>query len=365
MKVLTAMMCLLYIFGCETGGKKRENAEISSKKTSASKNEEKEQAAPKEPEASNNFVTLINSFSNSPLTSHTVSLNKADEIAEKFMEAKSRAGLESKIAAERLSKKSLGQVLSTAKKLAATEMEKAAGNTIPDTAKLELALAAINNKNYAFGEYFLQILTDSKNPKIKAAAYNAIGAIALKDDRVPEAVLYFKQALSASSSYRPALLNLGFVALKGGDFETARKLLSDMQNDWFVQYGLITLARLDGNESIADDLCEKVLKKAPQHKAALHNCALLELQNKRNFNKARALAEKASTATYGDSEWDEKAMRLINDVDYEEAMSKREKVQKKSAEKQTKEPGPKASGTSNPPGGDAPPPGDSGGATPQ
>jgi tetratricopeptide (TPR) repeat protein len=259
------------------------------------------------------------------------------------------------VAAERLARKGLSQVLASAKKIAAVEMEKSAGNTAPESVQLELALAALSAKNFAFAEYYLQALTDSKNPKIKAAAYNAIGAVALKDDRVPEAVLYFKQSLKAIPNYKPALLNLGFAALKGGDLETARKALADMQGDWFVQYGLISVARMEGNESRAQDLCEKVISKEPQHKAALYNCALFELQNKKNFAKARDLSSKAASAKYGELGWDEKAMQLTNVIDFEEASVKRAQAQKKAAEKAAEKPANKADPKGPPkPGGEPP-----------
>lgn len=339
MKIVVGIASLLTAVACTTGEKNKGGAELESK----DKGEEKAgDAEAKEPNASANLVTLTNSLSNNPLTSHTVAASKAEDLVARFQDAKGRVQLESKVAAERLARKNLSQVLASAKKIAELEMEKSAGNTAPESTQLELALAALNAKNYAFSEYYLQILTDSKKPKIKAAAFNAIGVIALKDDRIPEAVLYFKQALKAVSNYKPAMLNLGFAALKGGDLETARKALADMQSDWFVQYGLISIARLEGNEGRAGDLCEKVLSKEPQHKGALFNCALFELQNKKNFARARDLTSKAASAKYGDLGWDERAMQLTNTIDAEESSIKRAQAQKKaeqaaekSAEKNT------------------------------
>jgi len=328
MKALIAVLSLLSLASCSTGDKGGASEPVLAKEKS-----EKDEATHKEPEASANLATLTNSLSNSPLMSHTVNLSKVEDLIVKFEGAKGVVQLESRVAAERLGRKGLAQVLASAKKIAAAQMEKSAASTAPESTQLELALAALNAKNFAFAEYYLQALTDSKNAKIKAAAYNAIGVVALKDDRVPEAVLYFKQALKAVANYKPALLNLGFAALKGGDLETARKALGDMQNDWFVQYGLISVARMEGNDSRAQDLCEKVTSKEPQHKAALYNCALFELQNKKNFAKARDLSSKAASAKHGELGWDEKAMQLTNMVDFEETAVKRAQAQKKAAEK--------------------------------
>lgn len=282
--------------------------------------------------ASANRVTMTNSLSNNQLTSHTVSDKKAESLIGRF-EGKSRGALEGRISAERLAHKSLGQVMASAKKLAEVEMEKGAGRTIDEDVKLELALAAIGSKNFALAEFYLQELTDSKSPRIKAGAYNALGVVALRDDRVPEAVLYFRESLKAVGNYKPALLNMGFAALKGGDLDTAKKALGDMQSDWFVQYGLITVARIEGNEGRADELCDKVLAKEPNHKAALFNCSLLEYQNKHNFNKAKVLAEKAAKAPGGEQGWDDKAFGLSNDIDFAEADIKRAEHDRKQAEK--------------------------------
>lgn len=282
--------------------------------------------------ASANRVTLANSLSNNQLTSQTVSTSKAEGLIGRF-DGKSKGALEGRISAERLARKSVGQVLGTAKRLAELEMEKGAGRTIEDDVKLEIALSAISSKNFALAEYYLQALTDSKSARVKAGAYNAMGVIALRDDRVPEAVLYFRESLKAVGNYKPALMNLGFAALKGGDLDTAKKALGDLQSDWFVQYGLITVARMEGNEGRADSLCEQVLKKEPNHKAALYNCSLLEYQNNRNYGKARALADKAAKAPGGEQGWDDRAFALSNDIDFAEAEAKQAIAEKKAQEK--------------------------------
>jgi predicted Zn-dependent protease len=272
--------------------------------------------------ASSNRVTLTNSLSYNGLTSQTISSSKAENEAQRY-NGKDKRSLEGKISADRLARKSPGTVLAAAKKLAELEMEKGAGRTVGADVKLEIALAALQGRNFALAEYYLQELTDKGVPaRVKAGAYNALGVIAMRDDRVPEAVLYFKEALKASGNYKPALLNLGFAALKGGDLSTAKKALGDLQGDWFVQYGLISVARMEGNESRADDLCDKVLGKEPGHKAALFNCGLVEFQNKRNFGKAKDLLSKAMKAKGGEPGWDDKISQVYGQVQSEEVQAK-------------------------------------------
>ena len=332
-----ASVCsLLLATACASGEKKQEESPV---KASEAPNEsgsggngdsdkDEDNGKPASYYAPSDRTTLINSLTNNQLTSHTIATGKADGLAEKY-QGKDKKSLESRISAERLARKSGPQVLSTAKKLAELEMEKGAGRTISEDVKLEIALAAITSKNYSLAEFYLQDLTSSKDAKAKAGAYNALGVIALKDDRVPEATLYFKEALKANGSYRPALLNLGFVALKGGDTGTAKRALDSMQNDWFVQYGMITVARLDGNEGNANEACERVLKREPGHRAALFNCALLEFQNKKNYGKAKELVSKATNARGGESGWDSRAIELGNKIDFASAEEKSKNAKEK------------------------------------
>jgi tetratricopeptide (TPR) repeat protein len=328
---------LLLVTACASGEKKQEESPVKASDGPSSSggdddsNKNEDNGKPASYYASSERTTLINSLSNNQLTAHTIATGKADGLIDKF-QGKDKKSLEGRISAERLARKSGPQVLASAKKLAELEMEKGAGRSVSDDVKLEIALAAITSKNYSLAEYYLQDLTSSKDAKAKAGAYNALGVIALKDDRVPEATLYFKEALKANGSYRPALLNLGFVALKGGDLGTAKKALDSMQNDWFVQYGMITVARLDGNEGNASEACERVLKREPGHRAALFNCALLEFQNKKNYDKAKDLVSKATKARGGESGWDARSIELGNKIDFASAEEKsknaKEKAQK-------------------------------------
>jgi hypothetical protein len=240
---------------------------------------------------------------------------------------------EEKLSAERLARRGVAAVSLSAKKIAAYEMEKGAGNTISDAVKLEVALAAVAARNFYLAEYLLPVLIESKIPRIKAAANNALGVMALQADRVPESVLYFKESLKAVENYKPAMLNLGLAALKGGDLNVAKRYLGDLQNDWFVQSNLITISRLEGNNGRAGELCSKVLGKEPDHKPTLFNCALFELQNKGSFDKARSYAEKASKSRHGEAGWDERAFQLSNQIDMEEAVKKRKASQKAAEEK--------------------------------
>lgn len=269
---------------------------------------------------SGNRTTLANSLSNNPLTSLTINGAKAEGFGS--ADSRDKTVLEGKISADRLARKGVPNIVATAKKVADAEMAKAPGKSVSDEVKLDIALAAIQAKDFALAEYYLQQLTSSKNAKVRAGAYNAMGVVALNDQRVPEAVLFFNEALKAVGNYKPARYNLGFTALKGGDLGKAKSSLGEYQSDWFVKYAMVSIARMEGDGNRAADLCGQVLGKSPQHKAALFNCGLVEGQNKKNFAKAREHMKKAAGAKGGEAGWDERIANGLTELELEAAKAK-------------------------------------------
>lgn len=288
-----------------------------------------------------NRVTLTNSWSNNPLTSQTINRGKADSEAQ-AIDGKDKRSLEGKASAMRLAGKSGSAMLAIAKKIAEVEMKKAPNKEIDAALKLEIALAAMTSKEFALALYFLEeIAADKKAPsRVRAGAFNAMGVIALKDDRIPEAVVEFRQSLKEDANYRPAKLNLAFTALKGGGLAMSKSLLGDMQNDWFVRYGLISVERMEGDTGKASEFCERVLDKESGHKAALFNCGLVEGQNKRNFAKAIDLVERANKAKGGEPGWDERIQSTERTLRQEQAEEKA-KAQAASGAKDNKPDNPK------------------------
>lgn len=305
----TAMALALGLGAC-AGGEKKTSEPVAKSAGGSDKSESDGGGKP-----SSNRVTLTNSLSNNPLTSLTINGAKAESFGS--ADSKDRSVLEGKISADRLARKGVASTMAVARKLADLEMAKAPGKSVDDEVKLDIALAAIQSKDFALAEYYLQQLTDSKNAKVRAGAYNAMGVVALNDQRVPEAVLYFHEALKASGNYKPAKYNLGFTALKGGDIGKAKAALSEYQNDWFVQYAMMSIARMEGDGNRAAELCDKVLQRAPTHKAAQFNCGLVEAQNKKNFAKAKEHIKKAQSGKGGEASWDERIANMLVEIEME------------------------------------------------
>jgi hypothetical protein len=307
----------LVLASCATGEKKNQ----------ASRTDAKDAPPPDDDEPSSvsaSRTTLVQSMSNSSLTNRTISRQKADEQAARLEPqrgGKEKRVLEGLLSAQRLSGKPVGDIMSTARAIADVEMRRSVDREISDDVKLEIAIGAVQQQKFALAEYFLSQLTASKDAKVRAGAWNLVGLIAIRQDRIPEAAFAFRESLKANGSYRAAQLNLGFLALRGGDFALAKRMLGEMQDDWFALSGLVIVERMEGDKGRADNLCEKVLDKRGDHKPTLFNCALHEYQGKRNFDKAKELLTRMTRARAapGSERWDEKAFRLIGEIDMEKA----------------------------------------------
>jgi len=335
-KVSVLVLGFGFVAGC-AGGKKESS---SSAKLDSGSSQSAEAPADDAISISASRKNLVQSFSNNALTSHTISRSKADQVAARIesnlqgAKEKDKRNLEGLVSARRLAGKPLDEVLTTSRLIAEIEMRRSVDKDISDDLKLEIALAAMQSGKFALADFYLdQLVTKSKDANARAGALNALGVIAVRQDRIPEAVAFFKEALKVNGSFKAAKLNLGFLALGGGDFALAKRMLNDMQGDWFVESGLLIVARLENDAGRADSLCGKVLAKKPEHKPTLFNCGLHEWQGKRNAEKAKELLTKAVKARGGRAGWDEKAYRLIGNIDTEKQM---ELIQKRDEEERRK-----------------------------
>jgi tetratricopeptide (TPR) repeat protein len=281
---------------------------------------------------------LINSVSNNGLTSRSIDKARAADLAGQYGSGRSKDinSLAAAIASGRLAGQSVNEVMTSAKSMADLEMAKNIERDIPEIVQLELGLSGLNTGRLAFAEHWLDPLIKSKNSTIRASAINAKGVIAIRMGRIPEAVAMFKEALSANNEYRPALLNLGFLALQGGDVTTAKRALGGMQDDWYVESALVSVLRLEGESDKADTICEKVLSKRPRHKPTLINCGINAWQGKKDYKKAKDYLNKALSVAGGLAVWDEKTGRLLGAIDTEETRAAQLKARKEDEERKAK-----------------------------
>ncbi len=137
------------------------------------------------------------------------------------------------------------------------------------------------------------------------------------DGRLPEAVSLWNDAINLRKDYEPARLNIGFTALRYGDYKTAKAMLSGLPDDFFVTTGMIQIERLADNPKDAAQLCASVLEKRKNYKPALFSCALNEYQGLGNLQKARTELEEIAKTDGGPTSIDERAYLVIGKLEKE------------------------------------------------
>lgn len=310
-----------YLASCSTTGGKKSGGD-SSGGSSASETDDDDKGGD-ESYVSANFQTMTYSLTNNGLTTFTVNTAKAKDQANdleaklKNPTSKDRKEFIALMAAKRLAGEGVVPVFQVAKRLMVVEMKDNIKRNMPEVAMLELALASIQSKQIPMAEHWINKLLQTKNPKTKAAAHTAQGMIALLDNRLPEAVAFWNEALKAKSDYEPARLNIAFSALRFGDYKTAKAMLDGVKQDWFVQTGMMQAERLSDNPQGAAELCKSILEKKPNYKPAMFSCALNEYQGMGNLAKARLELEKIAKAGGGPSAIDEKTFLVLGKIEKE------------------------------------------------
>jgi tetratricopeptide (TPR) repeat protein len=325
----------IQIVSC-SGHKEAKKSQEPVEPPSAAKSDSKEDSGATSLTAERRF--LVNSISNNGLTSKSIDRSRAADFAGQHGGGRSKDinAVAAAIAAHRLAGHSFNEAMGDAKVIADLEMAKNVERDIPELVQLELGLIGVQTGRLAFAEFWLDKLIKSKNATIRASAMNAKGVMAVRMDRIPEAMVMFKEALGASNDYKPALMNIGFLALQGGDAATAKKALGSMQDDWYVQSALVTVFRLDGEVDKADGVCDQILAKRPKHKPTLINCGINAWQGKKDYKKARDYINKALAVVGGLAIWDEKSSKLLGAIDAEEARMNHLKAQKEAEDRKAK-----------------------------
>ena len=270
--------------------------------------------------------TITFSLSNNTQTSSRLNRKKAssyaNQLSKKLKKGKgNRIQFEALVAANALASKNYDQVLRAARRLMSAELAKNVDAKIPANSKLQLALAAVQAGRYPMAEYFMGQIS-AKGGSVRAAINNIKGILALRSKRIPEAVDFWKKSLKSVPNYKPAKLNLGFVALKYGDGKMAKRMLGSFQNDWFGLYGLVVAERLNANVGAVGQLCTRVLNQKPDYKPALLSCALNKFQGQKKYDDAKKMLKKLVASKNGPSSIDETAYKIMARIDQEKARAK-------------------------------------------
>ncbi len=347
----TGLGCALGLFfaGCASdggGGGGKSEKEI--EETSSAKEENvKADQEKDEVNISGSLRTFTLSNSNNPLTSKTVNREKAASMAQSLQDQlknpqfKDRSELIGLMSVQAIAGISVENMLETAQKLVNLEMSKDVRRNMPELAKLQIALSAIRSRNFSMAEHFMLDLENSKNKRVRAGLLTAEGYIALLEDRIPEAVYSWNEALKLDNDYEPAKLNIGFIALRYGDYQTANRMLSSMQDDWFALTGLMISARLAGDFDRAKSMCSRILSKKPNYKPAVLSCALNKYEGEKKYDEAIKMLQDVAKMQPAAPGIDEKAFKLISKIE-QEAQEARAKADEKKRKDQAKKDADKA-----------------------
>jgi tetratricopeptide (TPR) repeat protein len=270
----------------------------------------------KEKRTGSNFPrkSYIYSFSKEPLTTKIINEKDVNIFRMNAGAGESLKSLYSLINIYSLSGKPAKRSLEMLERAAVLEVKDNLKNTVDDLAVADICLQALVEKKYRMVFFLLRHMMNSDNVLVQAKAYNITSLIAKSENRVPEAIANLEKSLSYSPTYLPAVMNLGFSYLKYGYVAQAKPKLEMFEDDWLVSSGRAVLERVSGNGAYTTKECKFLLKKNPNHKTTLFNCGINEIRTNKNKLAAKKLIGKALRIKGGDSDWDDQAYRMLEDL---------------------------------------------------
>ncbi len=145
---------------------------------------------------------------------------------------------------------------------------------------LEAAYSAMVRKDFAMADYLLgraqKVAKD--NPIARVAIQPATGVRLYLDDKPQAGLFEIKKAAAGETPFLPALLTVGYAALRTGDYKTAEKMFSNAANiapgSIAVRLGSATTMRMLGRAEDAIPLLATLSRAHPSDKRIIWNYAL-------------------------------------------------------------------------------------------
>ncbi len=304
------LMFLCFLMSCAGANKK--NAGMSSTGENSNSNQS-DDSSDERPAISDTKIedrklsSLVYSKSNNPDTKLGLKRKNAEKLASKYANADNLGDLMFGMSASRVSGRGIAPSLTLAQKIMVLEVRKSIDRDLPDYAKVEMVLAAIDSKKFELANYFiaqLKALPEGKGGRTatyKAAAWNAEGIMLLAENSIPEAELSWTEALKLDSKFMAARLNLGFIAARYGDLKKAKDLLEPYSENLAVAATLVSIYRMEGDKK-AEKLCQTIEKQASREPVLLVNCALYAMDNEKDKAKAGQLFKSILDSEKGDDQ---------------------------------------------------------------
>lgn len=310
------------IFACESPQKKSKNESDDFENSGPSESNSKDSAAEAEEKQlrlSERYGSLMTTLKPTPLVPYNVNGSSLDSLKSSLIDALRSGGKGNKnntavyanlLSVMRIGRDSSKDMLNVAEQYVSDLMKRKPDAALPDTMKLDLAIAALARGEYSFADFYLSELVESKSKDVKAAAYVAQGLVYYNDDMVPEAVQAWKKSLEIEPKNLAAHLNLGLTALNFGDFSAAQTHLNMFTDDWFGQFLMITIERFSGKGGQAYSSCNRILLKQSKYKPLYYNCALVAYQSENQADQAIQWLEEYDRIPPSPAAFDQKAREL-------------------------------------------------------
>lgn len=183
---------------------------------------------------------------------------------------------------------------------------------------LEAGYSALVRKDFALAEYLFgkAAKTGKGVAGLEGAVRHAVGISLLKQGRVQQAVFEMRRAAGANDPHLPAVLTLGFMALRYGDYTGAeryfRVAMSVAGENVNSRIGLAAALRAKGKAGDAAALLQGVYAKMKDDRRVAWNYALTLSQIAGKETEALAILDKYFQLPGSVPEIDSKAMELAN-----------------------------------------------------
>lgn len=183
---------------------------------------------------------------------------------------------------------------------------------------LEAGYSALVRKDFAMAEYLFGKADKSGKgvPAVEGAVRHATGLSLLMQGRVQQAIFEMRRAAGANDPHLPAVLTLGFMALRYGDYTGAeryfRVAMSVAAENANSRIGLAATLRATGKAGDAASLLQGVYAKNKDDRRVAWNYALTLSQISGKEKEALAILDKYFQLPGSVPEIDSKATELAN-----------------------------------------------------
>jgi hypothetical protein len=166
--------------------------------------------------------------------------------------------------------------------------------TVPDEVLLTMALSASKAGKKSLAFYLFDKLLGSNQARIRSATCNAYGVEMYRENRLMEAVAFWKKSLEEEKENWAARLNLSIVSLRYHRFSLVENMEKKEKVEWAAPL-LSAVEKMEtGKLAEGETLCSDLLEKK-MHIAIQYNCGVLFSKNPLQIKKAKSLLSTVQT----------------------------------------------------------------------